>query len=115
MKNIINKIAQLFYKKPMKQNTYSNYYNRIKETDHKIGEFYSMEEIPPRDGEEDFSIWVIVYDESDSSYYNIGFYDYEDQVWTAFTDEPMLLKCWCFAPDPSPFWDKKKFKTVYSA
>lgn len=64
-----------------------------------------MEEIPPRDGEEeDFSIWVIVYDESDSSYYyNIGFYDYEDQVWTAFTDEPMLFKMLVFCSRPISF------------
>lgn len=114
MKKLIGKIVQLFHRKSIKQNTFSNYYDQIKMTDYIVGKFYTMEEIPPRDGEEDISIWVIVYDERDKFYYNIGFYDFEDKAWNVISDEPMLLKCWCFAPDPSTIWNKKKFKTFIS-
>ena len=114
MKNTMNKLMNLFTTKNKNENqTVTGYYEQINKSHFEVGKFYPMTTLPPRDGNEDLSIWVIVYDENDSGYYNLGYYDYEAQEWNAVTEEPMHLKCWCFAPDPSPYWNGKEFKSIF--
>lgn len=38
-----------------------------------------MSVFPPQNGEEPFSILVLVYDESDSRYFDLGYYDFEEK------------------------------------
>ena len=74
-----------------------------------------MTSLPPKksDAEGAFSEWVIVFDKNDSMYFGIGYYDCEANKWETLENEPMALKCWCFAPDPTSFWNKEEFKTIY--
>ncbi|MCF2218780.1 hypothetical protein H9Q08_05640 [Chryseobacterium sp. PS-8] len=74
--------------------------------------FYPMNMLPPRTNNEPFSVLVIVYDKDDSSYFNIGYYNYDIDKWEIFADEIMNLKCWCFAPNPNKYWNDQKFITV---
>ena len=109
IKNLLKKASLFFHKNSKKQNTMYIQKENLS--------FFPINILPPKNLESEgaFSEWVIVFDKNDSTYFGIGYYDYEANKWETLENEPMLLKCWCFAPDPSPFWDKKKFKTVYSA
>ena len=75
--------------------------------------FFPMSIYPPKLEKEDFSTMVIVFDESDSTYYCLGYYDYKYNQWKTLEDEPMSLKCWCYVPDPSKYWNEPYFEIVH--
>ena len=107
IKNLLKKASLFFHKNSKKQNTM--YIQK------KAFTFFHMTSLPPKksDAEGAFSEWVIVFDKNDSMYFGIGYYDYEANKWETLENEPMALKCWCFAPDPTSFWNKEEFKTIY--
>lgn len=61
--------------------------------------FYPMNIYPPCDNE-DFSIWVLIYDCSESMSYSLGYYDFEFKKWTLlnFEKDEFQMCCWCFVP-----------------
>ena len=102
MEIIINRLTKVFKRK----NKVKSHINKIY---FEVGKFYPMTIHPPKDGKEPFSALVLVYDESDSRYFDIGYYDFERKKWSVFGEEPMNLKCWCHAPDPSEYLADKKY------
>ena len=70
---------------------------------------FPMSVFPPQNGEEPFSILVLVYDENDSRYFDLGYYDFEEKRWRLLNEESMNLKCWCHAPDPSEYLTDNKY------
>jgi hypothetical protein len=62
-------------------------------------EFHPMTEFPPREDGEEFSKTVVVYD-GRSSLVASGFYNYDWQSWSVFTDLEMELVCWSYRPNP---------------
>lgn len=62
--------------------------------------FYPMTEIPvPDKGDASFSKTVIIYGE-DLESFEFGYFDFEQDQWSHFGKNNMLLKCWCYVPVP---------------
>lgn len=97
MKKILKEIVAFFSDVPIQKET---------------TKFYPMTIYPPHEGNEPFSVSVLVYDENDSRYFDIGYYDFERKKWSIFGEDPMNLKCWCHAPDPSTYWEGDEYITI---
>jgi hypothetical protein len=79
--------------------------------------FHKMQEFPKRaEGsrgfEEDFSIAVLVYDEDQPTFCEIGHYNFDVQKWSHFGDSSMKLICWCEIPDAIEFINKNNLESV---
>lgn len=94
MKNILKNITVFFSNTHLQEET---------------AKFYPMTIYPPKDGKEPFSALVLVYDESDSRYFDLGYYDFEEKRWRLLNEESMNLKCWCHVPDPSEYLTDNKY------
>lgn len=65
--------------------------------------FRSMQELPEKETGEQHSKTVLVFDKEDTSFFDLGFYDFETNQWNVFGDMSMKLICWCYAPNPDIF------------
>ncbi len=72
--------------------------------------FHSMQEFPEQVDGEKFSKTVLVFDESEETFCDLGYYDYESKEWVLFGDMSIRLICWCYTPDPTNFLIGKNFK-----
>ncbi len=67
-------------------------------------EFKPMTEFPePANDGSNCSKTVLVYDENELDYAEIGYYSFETNEWVVFGDFSLKLICWRYAPKP----DKK--------
>jgi len=71
--------------------------------------FYKMQEYPRLVKGEDFSETVIVFNEDDYSYCELGYYDFKDKEWNIFSEMSIKLICWCYPPNPKEFLNGKNF------
>jgi hypothetical protein len=79
--------------------------------------FHKMQEFPKRANgsrgiEEDFSIAVLVYDEDQPTFCEIGHYNFDVQKWSHFGDSSMKLICWCEIPDALEFINQNNLQSV---
>jgi hypothetical protein len=79
--------------------------------------FHKMQEFPKRASgsrgiEEDFSIAVLVYDEDQPTFCEIGHYNFDVQKWSHFGDSSMKLICWCEIPDALEFINQNSLESV---
>lgn len=74
--------------------------------------FFKMQHFPPQQKDELFSETVLVFDESDNTFCDLGYYDFEKSEWVVLGDMSMNLICWCHLPDPTEFIKTKNFKSV---
>ena len=62
--------------------------------------FYPMSKKPLPDNEDtSFSKTVIIYSEGLDTF-EFGYFDFEQELWTHFGKNEILLKCWCYVPHP---------------
>lgn len=58
----------------------------------------SQEPIPDA-GDTTFSVTVIIYSENLESF-ELGYFDFEQNQWSHFGKNEIVLKCWCYIPIP---------------
>lgn len=64
-------------------------------------EFYPMTERPALDESDvSFSKTVIIFGEK-FNIVTLGYFDFEINEWSQFSDSNFLLMCWCYIPEPS--------------
>jgi hypothetical protein len=81
-------------------------------TDNLPTKFFKMQSFPhPVEGET-FSETVLVFDEKDNAFAELGFYDFESKEWAILRDMSMRLVCWCYLPHPKEFLSKQSFISV---
>jgi hypothetical protein len=71
-------------------------------------EFHSMQKIPKQATDlngniEPFSVAVLVYDDTEHPFCEIGHYNFDTGTWSHFGEGSMHLICWCYLPDPTEF------------
>lgn len=76
-----------------------------------------MQEFPKvstdlKGNEESFSVPVLVFDESEPTFCEIGHYNFDTKSWSHFGENSMKLICWCYLPNPTEFLKCKNFKSV---
>lgn len=64
-----------------------------------IKEFFPMSH-RPKVAEENLSEMVLVYDE-DLEDCDLGYYDFDEELWSVMGGFSMRLKCWCYLPRPT--------------
>lgn len=74
--------------------------------------FFKMQHFPDKEKGEEFSKTVLVFDEGDPNFCDLGYYDFEKSEWHILGDMSMKLICWCYIPDPTEFIKTKNFKSV---
>ena len=73
-------------------------------------EFFKMQDFPTQVEGETFSKTVLVYDEGENDFCELGYYDFVKEEWNVFGDMSMRLICWCYPPNPSEFINSQKLK-----
>ena len=76
-----------------------------------------MQELPKvatdlNGNEESFSVPVLVFDEKEPTFCEIGHYNFDTNSWSHFGENSMKLICWCYLPNPTEFLKGKNFKSV---
>jgi len=73
-----------------------------------------MQELPKQAKNEHFSVAVLVYDENDPTFCEIGHYNFDTKQWSHFGENSMKLICWCYLPSSSDFLilNKEVLKSV---
>lgn len=62
--------------------------------------YYPMTTKPsPDDGDASFSKTVIIFGE-DLTTFELGYFDFDQDQWSHFGKNDILLKCWCYVPFP---------------
>ena len=82
-----------------------------------MDDFHNMQEYPKRattlnGDDENFSLPVLVFDEDNPSFCEIGHYNFNCEMWSHFGDDSMKLICWCYPPNPTTFLKGKNFESV---
>lgn len=72
--------------------------------------FFKMQHFPEQEKGETFSKTVLVFDESENTFCDLGYYDFEKSEWVVLGDMSMKLICWCYLPDPTEFLKTKNYK-----
>jgi hypothetical protein len=73
--------------------------------------FYSMQDLPKTQPNEKHSMTVLVFDEDDNNFVDLGFYDFDKQEWVVFGDDSINMICWCYAPSPKEFISNNNLKS----
>jgi len=73
-----------------------------------IMEFYNMQTFPKvatdlKGNKENFSVPVLVFDEENPDYFEIGHYNFDSKEWNHLGDVSIKLICWCYPPNPTEF------------
>jgi hypothetical protein len=80
-------------------------------------EYFKMQELPKvatdlNGNEESFSVPVLVFDETEPTFCEIGHYNFDTNSWSHFGENSMKLICWCYLPNPTEFLKGKNFNSV---
>lgn len=75
-------------------------------------EFKPMNKFPKQAKGEYFSVPVLVFDENDNDFCEIGHYNFDTQSWSHFGENSMKLICWCYLPNPKEFLKSKNWISV---
>jgi len=67
-----------------------------------------MTELPRRVKNEQFSVSVLVYNVDDLTYCEIGYYNFDTEIWSHFGEDCIELICWCYLPNPEEFVEHNK-------
>jgi len=73
--------------------------------------FYSMQDLPKAHPNENHSLTVLIFDEEDHNYVELGFYDFEKKEWFVFGEISIKMICWCYAPNPKEFISNNNLKS----
>lgn len=71
--------------------------------------FFKMQHFPNQVEGETFSETVLIFDQTDNSFCDLGYYDFEKSEWVVFGDMSFKMICWCYTPNPSEFLKTKVF------
>ncbi len=71
--------------------------------------FSSMQEFPEQVKGEHFSKTVLIFDENDNEFFDLGYYDFEEKIWVVFGDMSFKMICWMYPPMPTEFLKTKNF------
>lgn len=73
--------------------------------------FCKMQHFPDKVKNEEFSKTVLIFDENDNEFADLGFYDFEKSEWVVLGDMSFKMICWCYLPNPSEFLKTKNYKS----
>jgi hypothetical protein len=74
-------------------------------------QFFNMQHFPAQELNETFSKTVMIYNEEDNTFAQLGYYDFEESQWIIFGNMAMKMICWCYIPDCSVFVDSNELKS----
>lgn len=73
--------------------------------------FFKMQHFPAKVKNEEFSKTVLIFDEDDNEFADLGYYDFEKSEWVVLGDMSFKMICWCYLPNPSEFLKTKNYKS----
>ena len=80
--------------------------------------FHPMFKKPKQVENEHFSETVIVYELDEGTKkivnFDLGYYDFEKNVWITFGNDSMILYCWTDISNPEEFMQKKDWPVEYN-
>lgn len=74
--------------------------------------FYQMQHFPQPVKGENFSKTVLIFDEQDNTFCDLGYYDFEKSEWHILGDMSFNMVCWCYIPNPAAFLKTKDFSSM---